>query len=48
MNTDRIVHFLNNVSKYQAELNNDPEFLQEYFDKACSLLTHVIRENEKE
>lgn len=37
-----ILKFLDNVSKNQAKLNNDPEFLLEYFDKACSLLSRLV------
>ena len=42
MNDTDILNFLDNVSKNQAKLNNDPEFLLEYFDKACSLLSKLV------
>ncbi|MCI6614944.1 MAG: hypothetical protein MSC51_03820 [Mollicutes bacterium] len=42
MNNTDILNFLDNVSKNKAKLNNDPEFLLEYFDKACSLLNKLV------
>lgn len=42
MNNTDILNFLDNVSKNQAKLNNDQEFLLEYFDKACSLLNKLV------
>lgn len=41
---ESIERFLQHVSEHSSELYNDDEMLLEYFDKALSLLSKVVRE----
>ena len=41
---DSIIKFLERVEKHSSDIYNDDDMLLEYFDRAISLLTKVVRE----